>query len=111
VAAAEAEAINVRASALADGNQALIAANKLIDVLPRLVEESAKGISGSNLTILNGTEGVNEVVAGMVGQGLSIYDALRRSVASTKGLDTQSPPAVDPGGNGATPTRSKETLS
>src|SRR5580658_6408159 len=81
VAAAEAEAINVRESALSDGNQALIAANKLIDVLPRLVEESAKGIAGSNLTILNGTEGVNEVVAGVVGQGLSIYEALRKSVA------------------------------
>jgi uncharacterized membrane protein YqiK len=80
VAAAEAEAINVRADALSDGNQALIAANKLIDALPTLVTEAAKGISGSNLTILNGTDGVNDVVAGVVSQGLTIYEALRRSV-------------------------------
>lgn len=46
--------------------------------------EAAKGISGSNLTILNGTEGVNQVAAGVVSQGLSIYDALRKSVATTK---------------------------
>src|ERR1700722_7458334 len=84
VAAAEAEAINVRAASLADGNQALIAANKLIDVLPDLVAEAAKGISGSNLTILNGTDGVNQVAAGVVSQGLSIYEALRHSVATTR---------------------------
>ncbi len=83
VAAAEAEAIEARATALSDGNQALIAANKLIDALPTLVGEAAKGINGSNLTILNGTEGVNQMVAGLVGQGLSIYDALRHSIAQT----------------------------
>ncbi|TMM10383.1 MAG: hypothetical protein E6G01_18510, partial [Actinobacteria bacterium] len=62
-------------------NQALIAANKLVDLLPSLVEASAKGIAGSNLTVLNGTEGVNQVAAGVVAQGLSIYESLRRSVA------------------------------
>jgi uncharacterized membrane protein YqiK len=82
VAAAEAEAINVRADALSDGNQALIAANKLIDVLPELVEAAAKGIAGSNLTVLNGTEGVSQMVTGMVGQGLSIYETLRKSVTT-----------------------------
>ena len=82
VAAAEAEAINVRADALAEGNQALIAANKLIDALPTLVAEAAKGITGSNLTILNGADGVNELVTGVVGQGLSIYEALRRSLSA-----------------------------
>ena len=84
VAAAEAEAINVRAASLADGNQALIAANKLIDALPTLVAEAAKGIAGSNLTILNGTEGVNQVAAGVVSQGLSIYEALRKSIDAAK---------------------------
>jgi flotillin len=79
IAAAEAEAINARAGALTDGNQALIAANKLIEMLPTLVEAAAKGIAGSNLTVLNGTEGVNQAVAGIVGQGLSIYETLRRS--------------------------------
>ena len=84
VAAAEAEAIDVRAASLADGNQALIAANKLIDALPQLVAEAAQGIAGSNLTILNGTEGVNQVAAGVVSQGLSIYEALRKSVGTPR---------------------------
>lgn len=82
VADAEAAAINLRADALAEGNQALIAANKLIDVLPSLVQAASEGIRGSNLTVLNGSEGVSELVSGIVGQGLTIYDALRKSVAA-----------------------------
>jgi uncharacterized membrane protein YqiK len=80
VAAAESDAINARAEALNDGNQALIAANKLIDVLPQLVEAAAGGLSGANLTVLNGTAGVGEALTGVVGQGLAVYDSLRRSL-------------------------------
>jgi uncharacterized membrane protein YqiK len=107
VAAAEAEAINVRAASLADGNQALIAANKLIDVLPSLVAEAAKGISGSNLTILNGTDGVNQVAAGVVSQGLSIYEALRNSVASTRTPVLETPAPVSKNGQDQKPAEAK----
>jgi len=92
VALAEAEAIEARAGALADGNQSLIAVNKLIDALPSLVAEAAKGITGSNLTILNGTDGVNQVVAGLVGQGLSIYDSLRHAIPRSVGNDGDGEP-------------------
>jgi uncharacterized membrane protein YqiK len=92
VAAAEADAINARADALSDGNQTLIAANKLIDALPALVAEAAKGMTGSHLTILNGTEGVNQVVSGLVGQGLSIYESLRRSIGDATSNGSSTPP-------------------
>ena len=96
VAAAEAEAINARADAMSDGNQRLIAANKLIDALPTLVGEAAKGMTGSHLTILNGTDGVNQVVSGLVGQGLSIYESLRRSIDDASSTDSP-PPGADDG--------------
>lgn len=70
-ATAEADAINARMAALADENQPFIAANKLVDMLPSLVEAAAGGISGSNLTVLNGSQGVNEMAVGVVAQGLS----------------------------------------
>jgi flotillin len=82
VAEAEADAINARAAALMDGNQQLIAANKLIDVLPSLVEAAASGIASSNLTVLNGGEGVSQMIAGIVGQGMTIYESLRKSITS-----------------------------
>jgi flotillin len=83
VADADAEAIDKRAAALAGENQALIAANKLVDMLPALVGAAAEGIEGSKLTILNGSSGVNEVAAGLAAQGLSIYETLRGSLASS----------------------------
>ena len=94
VATAEADAINVRAAALSGENQALIAANKLVDMLPALVQAAAGGISGSNLTVLNGSQGVNEMAVGVVAQGLSIFDTLRKSLADGGGplrVVTQAP--------------------
>jgi flotillin len=93
-AGAVAEANNARAASLKNGNQEVIAANRLIEVLPAIVEAAARGIANSNLTILNGTEGVNEVVAGIVGQGLSIFDTLKKSTTpppSTNGASVVAP--------------------
>jgi uncharacterized membrane protein YqiK len=82
---AQAAANTARAESLRQGNQELIAANRIIESLPALVEAAARGLAGSNLTILNGTEGVNEVLVGLVGQGMSILDALKKATGSGAG--------------------------
>ena len=46
------------------------------------MEAASRGLSGANLTVLNGTQGINEVLAGIVGQGLSILDLLKKSAAN-----------------------------
>jgi uncharacterized membrane protein YqiK len=79
---AEADANVVRASSLREGNQELIAAERLVENLPAIVEAAARGLSGANLTVLNGTQGVNDVVAGLVGQGLAILDLLKKATPS-----------------------------
>ncbi len=81
LAEAQAEAIRARADSLREGNAELIAANRLIEILPSLVEAAARGLAGSNLTVLNGTQGVNEVMAGLVGQGLTLLDTLKKSTS------------------------------
>jgi flotillin len=78
----DADAIEARAAALREGNQELIAASRIIDELPALVQAAASGIAGSNLTVLNGAQGVNEMLAGLVGQGLSILELLRTANAT-----------------------------
>jgi membrane protein involved in colicin uptake len=83
VADADAEAINARAGALSGEHQGLIAANKLVDMLPQLVQASAAGIEGSRLTILGGSAGVNDFATGLAAQGLSIYTALQTVLAAT----------------------------
>ena len=83
IAEAQAAANSVRADSLRGGNQELIAANRIVENLPVLVDASARSIAGSNLTILNGTEGVNQVAAGIVSQGLAILDPLKLSTAGS----------------------------
>jgi hypothetical protein len=51
----------------------------LIENLPTLVEAASRGLADANLTVLNGTQGVNEIVADLVGQGMSILDLLKKS--------------------------------
>ncbi len=92
---AQADASAAFAASLREGNQELIAATKLIENLPAIVEAAARGLAGANLTVLNGTQGVNEIVAGLVGQGLSILDLLKRSGMAT---------APAPSANGSTST-------
>jgi len=46
LAEADRDAIKARAEALAGGNQSLIAANRIVEQLPALVEAAAKGLSG-----------------------------------------------------------------
>jgi flotillin len=79
----QADANQALAASLREGNQELIAASTLIVNLPALVEAAARGLAGANLTVLNGTQGVNEVVAGLVGQGISILDLLKKTTAVT----------------------------
>jgi flotillin len=81
---AQADANRSRAASLAGGNQELLAASRIVDALPSLVASAAQGIADSNLTILNGTDGVGQVVTGLVGQGLSVFDTLRNSTAAAR---------------------------
>lgn len=82
---ATAQAISARGDALSGESEGVIAANKLVHMLPQLVEAAARSIQGSRLTVLNGSSGVNEVATGLVSQGMSIYDALRASMAEDSG--------------------------
>jgi uncharacterized membrane protein YqiK len=86
---AEAEAERVRILALADAEKMKIQAEAaashnrvaldrmLIDQLPDIVDKAARGLAGSNLTVLNGAEGLSQVTTGLVSQGLAIFDAVR----------------------------------
>ncbi|SFY41079.1 SPFH domain-containing protein [Streptomyces atratus] len=101
LAQAQADANSARAASLRDGNQELIAANRIVENLPALADAAARGMSGADLTVLNGTNGVNEMAAGVVGQGLAILHALQR------GANPMKPPAVD--GKAASTPRISET--
>ncbi|MFJ4770302.1 SPFH domain-containing protein [Streptomyces uncialis] len=82
LAQAQADANTARARSLRDGNQELIAANRVVENLPALAQAAAEGMSGANLTVLNGTAGVDDMAAGLVGQGMAILRSLRSTTSA-----------------------------
>jgi flotillin len=54
----------------------------LIDQLPLIVKEAANGLAGANVNVLNGADGMSEIAAGLVGQGLTILDSIKKNLAT-----------------------------
>jgi flotillin len=79
LAVADAEKMKIQAEAAASHNRVALD-RMLIDQLPQIVEKAALGLSSANLTVLNGAEGLGQVAAGLVSQGVAIFDALRGGV-------------------------------
>jgi flotillin len=74
LAVADAEKIQIQAEAAASHNRVALD-RMLIDQLPQIVEKAALGLSNANITVLNGADGLGQVVAGLVWQGVAIFDA------------------------------------
>jgi len=99
---AQAEAEKVKILAIADAERTRIAAEAaasnnrvaldqmLIAQLPQIVKEAAGGLAGANVSVLNGADGLGEIAAGLVSQGLTILENVRRGVNAppTNGEDS-----------------------
>ncbi len=94
IAHAEAERTRIAADAAASNNRVALD-QLLIAQLPEIVKEAAVGLSGANVTVLNGADGLGEIAAGLVSQGLTILESVRKSVGV---------PAPTPGNDSAVPT-------
>ncbi|MGW5444639.1 SPFH domain-containing protein [Streptomyces asiaticus] len=86
VALAEAERMKIQAEAAASHGRVALD-RMLIDQLPQIVKEAASGLSGANVNVLNGADGLGEIAAGLVGQGLTILDAVRRNMGAPGAAD------------------------
>jgi flotillin len=81
LAKADAERMRIQAEAAASNNRVALD-RMLIDQLPQIVKEAANGLSGANVNVLNGAEGLSEIAAGLVGQGLTILDSVKKNLAN-----------------------------
>lgn len=88
-AGAEAESIKVKAAAAATEGRISLD-QLLIQSLPQIVTAAAQGLQGANLTVLNGTEGVGELLSQLTTQGLTILNTVRSSLAGTGVLEVES---------------------
>ncbi len=86
LAQAEAERMSVQAEAAASYNRVALD-RMLIDQLPQIVKEAASGLSGAHINILNGADGLGDIAAGLVSQGLAILESVKKGISSA-GADT-----------------------
>ena len=96
---AEADAAKMKIQAEAAASYGRVALDRmLIDQLPAIVKEAAQGLSSANVTVLNGADGLGDVAAGLVSQGLAIFEAVRKNMVSAAPAD-----ATEPSVNGGRP--------
>jgi uncharacterized membrane protein YqiK len=96
LARADAEAMEIQAAAASSNNR--VALDQLIiEQLPKIVQEAARGLAGANVNIINGADGLGEMAAGLVGQGLAILDSVKRGLSGAE-INTETPPQDQIGG-------------
>jgi len=81
LAKADAERMRIQAEAAASNDRVALD-RMLIDQLPQIVKEAAGGLAGANVNVLNGADGLSEIAASLVGQGLTILDAIKKNLAT-----------------------------
>jgi flotillin len=103
---AEAEAEKVRVLAEADAQRMTILAKAaasndrvaldrmIIDQLPQIVKEAAAGLAGANVSVLNGADGLGEIAAGLVSQGLTILESVKRGLSDPAAPAAPSAPSA-----------------
>ncbi|MEV5718652.1 SPFH domain-containing protein [Amycolatopsis mediterranei] len=106
LALAEAEKMRVQAEAAASNNRVALD-RMLIDQLPQIVKEAGRGLAGANVNILNGADGLGEMAAGLVGQGLSILDSVKRGLSASPAPAPTGAP--EDNGHAAAPARGELT--
>ncbi len=83
---AEADAARTRLQAEAAASNDRVALDRmLIEQLPMIVKEAAAGLAAANVSVLNGADGLSEIAAGLVGQGLTILESVKKSLAGSAG--------------------------
>jgi len=103
IAKADAERMRIQAEAAASHDRVALD-RMLIDQLPLIVKEAAGGLAGANVNVLNGAEGLSEVAASLVGQGLTILESIKKNLASS----SEPPAASSPSDNGSAPEDSPD---
>lgn len=99
---AEADAMNVKAAAAA-ANDRVALDLRWLEIMPDIMDKIADAFADSNVTVLNGAEGLSEMMAGLVSQAMAVYDSAKRMTADGAGTGTAvvdaKPIAADDGGN------------
>jgi uncharacterized membrane protein YqiK len=91
---AEAEAMRVKAAAAAENDR--VALDLIwLQIMPDIMDKIADALADSNVTVFNGADGLQELISGLVTQGMTIFDNARALTGGDEERNEQ-PPTVDP---------------
>jgi flotillin len=83
---AEADAARTKLQAEAAASHDRVALDRmLIEQLPMIVKEAAGGLAAANVSVLNGADGLSEIAAGLVAQGLTILESVKKNLGTPVG--------------------------
>jgi flotillin len=86
---ARAQADATKLSAEAAAAQDRIALDQLvIQQLPEMLRAAAQGLQGANLTVLDGADGLNSVVASLAAQGIALLESIRGGLKPAVTVDS-----------------------
>lgn len=86
---ARAQADATKLSAEAAAAQDRIALDQLvIQQLPDMLRAAAQGLQGANLTVLDGADGLNSVVASLAAQGMALLESIRSGIKPAMTVDS-----------------------
>jgi flotillin len=107
---AEADARRMRVIAEAAASNDRVALDRiLIEQLPQIVREAAAGLAGANVSVLNGADGLGEIAAGLVSQGLTILESVKAGLTGSH--PTSFPSVTDaPAGDGDSGSAEKPAI-
>ena len=95
---ADSEATKLQAEAAASNDRVALE-RMIIEQLPQLVSNAGSSLAKANVTVLNGSDGLSQIAAGLVSQALAIYHEARQGLvtngnANVNGAEPAGPPAV-----------------
>jgi flotillin len=106
LARAQADAIRLQAEATATSD-GVVLQRMLVENMPQILAAAAGELRQANVTVLNGAEGLGELVAGLASQATSILDVVRSGNGRFAGRSGGQPPApvaaVPPAPDGGPP--------
>ena len=89
---ADSEATKLQAEAAASNDRVALE-RMIIEQLPQLVSNAGSSLARANVTVLNGSDGLSQIAAGLVSQALAIYNEARQGLVANNGN-------IDGNGNG-----------
>ena len=94
IAEAEARSTRLQAEATATG-QGIALQRMLVEKMPEIIAAAASELANANVTVLNGADGMGQLLAGLAGQATQLMKLVQNGVASLEPVNGQAPPVAE----------------